>query len=375
MRPATFTSHLRETDNLETMLTPVQQGIEGIEPGDNLLMEYGNTATLLKFENARVGPMDPLMIRVNRNVNVYCAGNIFLNRPDDPYTHRNPAQRIKDMARVEILGSHKVSLQYDDELGIHLSRSENHSDVYLNLAKRYADGHVEKCFEAIEVTHGDRFIEDRLRSMTRPGFFETNIRPFLEGRPTGLEAPAYRTRNNIITGLPRRVMKDNNDTKPHFDSFERSEGFRWFERVCEHTEEDQPVYIGSKEEVYIVPAGNPDRIDGLGKVPEKQTKILWFSNNYIGGYNPREENMVRGDFCPPSLGKEPFVFTAIGRYQSPKNCVFNGEPEIITADMGQAMAHFKETDFSEFKDTVQTYINSQRTQTPILYMGASPQTR
>jgi len=64
------------------------------------------------------------------------------------------------------------------------------------------------------------------------------------------------------------------------------------------------------------------------------------------------------------LDNEPFIFSAMGIKQNCKNTIFDGEPEVITGDTNEALAHFKTTDFKEFGDIIEAYAQRVREPTP-----------
>lgn len=200
----------------------------------------------------------------------------------------------------------------------------------------------------------------KLKEITRPKYFEQNVVPFLENRPTDFEMPKWISKDNILTGLAKMIKGSSDLRKPNYKKFDSSVGNDWLFNVTKDLEHGDFVYIGSKEEVYLLSFEKEDR---------EVAKPFWFSNNYLGAMNKfdMEKPLFKGngyyDFTeyrtsnPPSFNKKPFIFTAMGRNQDRKNSVFTGEPDLITADLSEALSHFKKTDFKEFDDVVKNYAN------------------
>jgi hypothetical protein len=367
-----------EVQSLDNILLPVKETIETLQKGENILVEAGNQISLLKYESAQVGSQDPLRVRMNRHTSITCLGNLFRNDPNDPYTHKDPSKRITAKARAEILGTHRIDFTLDDEFGIYLPSADSHTDLYLTLANKFGDGRVEKLFDNITVVADESLLVRRLQEITRPQYFEQNVVPFLESRTTDLEMPKWILNGNFLTGLVKMIKGSPDSRKPNYGRFNMSVAHDWLSNVAKYLEHGDFVYVGSKEEVYLLGVAKDD--DGSlymqGTYTTSSKPMLWFSNNYLGhmSKSDMQRPMFKGDGpCnvaryrtsnPPSFDEQPFIFTAMGRSQDCKNSIFTGEPDLITGDLSEALTHFRTTDFKEFEDVVKNYANKVNEPTP-----------
>jgi len=352
--------------DIKKFLIPITRQTDSIKPGQNILFDFGNRVSLMKFERFETGPTDPLSIRVNRHTSIYCMGNILIPSADSPLTHENPQKRIDEKARAHVLGTHRIDFEPDPEFDIYLPSAEKHTDLYLDLANKFADGRIEKIHKKLDIMVGDDLITKRLNQITRPKYFKKNITPFLESRATNLEMPGWKEKK--ILGL----FKIKSEEKRHQKAREK------YDELSNELNEDNFIYIGCKEEVFLLGPSKednlyPDMQEWNGR--KKVKPILFFSNNYLGNLSRREadkplfkpkdewEKRVGGGqeyrySDIPGFDGIPFIFSAIGRIKDcgcSKNNLFTGEPELITGNLDEALEHFETTDFSEFKDIVTKY--------------------
>lgn len=355
--------------SLDDVLLPVKETIQPLEEGENVLIEYGNTISLLKYEGAEIGSNDPLKVRANRHTNVYCLGNLLFPQKGDPLTDPDPSKKIEEKARAEILGTHRIDFNFDDEFGIHIPSAEQHTDLYLELANKYADNRVESVYDKIDITTGDSAITDKLKKITRPQYFEQNVLPFIENRTTDRELPGWNDNGNFFSGLLNKAKGTDDKRKPIYRKFNKLVALDWFSRATNHMEHGSFVYVGCNEEVYLLGVAKDD--DGKpymqGTYNTSTKPMFWFSNNLLGHMSAGDMNkpLFKGQgLCnvavyrtsePPGFNGEPFIFTAMGRTQDCKNHMFTGEPDIITGDLSEALSHFRTTDFNEFEDIVKAY--------------------
>ncbi len=358
-----------EVESLDSLLMPVKETIEPLQKGENVLIEAGNQISVLKYEDAEIGSVDPLQIRVNRRGRAFCVGNVQFPRLDESYASKNPSKRIVAKARGEILGTHRLDFTFDDEFGIYFPSAEDHTDLYLTLAKKFGDGRIEKVFDNINVIADESLLVKRLKEVTRPEYFEQNVAPFLENRPTDLEMPKWVSNGNFLKGLVRKFKGSSDSRKPNYGRFTMLAGYEWLYNVAKGLKHGDFVYVGSKEEVYLFNAVKDGDVPLYmkGTYSISSEPALWFSNNYIGnmGKFDMEKSLFKGnDICDlteyrtsgtPGFDGKPFIFSAIGRRQNHKNRVFIGEPDLITSDLCEAVSHFRTTDFKEFEDIVAIY--------------------
>ena len=367
-----------EIQSSDSILLPIKETVEPLQKGENILVEAGNQISLLKYEGAEVGSSDPLSVRMNRHTSVYCIGNILMPSENDPYTHKDPSKRITAKARVEILGTHRIDFNFDDEFGVYLPSADSHTDLYLTLANKFGDGRIEKVFDNVTVIADESLLVKRLQEITRPQYFEQNILPFLENRVTDLEMPKWITNGNLLTGLVKMIKGNSDSRKPNYGRFNNSVAHDWLSNVAKDLEHGDFVYVGSKEEVYLLSVAKDD--DGSlymqGTYTTSAKPMFWFSNNYLGHMSKfdMQRPMFKGNgSCnvaqyrtsnPPGFEGQPFIFTAMGRSQNCKNSIFTGEPDLITGDLSEALTHFRTTDFKEFEDVVKNYANKVNEPTP-----------
>ncbi len=368
----------KEVSSLDNMLSPVKQIIEPLDKGQNVLIQFGDTVSLLKYEGAEIGSTDPLNVRANRHTNIMCIGNLLMPRDNDPYTHRDSSKRITEKARVEILRTHRIDFDFDKEFGIYLPSAENHTDLYLTLANKFGDGHIEKTVDGVTIIADEGLLVEKLKEISRPQYFEKNIIPFIENRNTDLEMPKWGTKGNIVTGLINRFRGNGDLRKPSYGKFNMWVANDWLTRATKDLEHGDFVYVGSKEEVYLLSVAKND--DGSlymqGTYTTSTKPMLHFSNNYLGHMSKfdMQRPMFKGSgSCnvaeyrtsdAPGFNGVPFVFSSIGRKQNCKNSIFTGEPDIITGNLEEALGHFETTDFKEFGDIVKAYSHKAHEPTP-----------
>jgi hypothetical protein len=371
-----------EIASLDHVLLPVKETIEPLQKGENILIEAGDRISLLKYEGAEIGSSDPLSIRVNRHTSVLCLGNILMPTSNDPYTHRDRSKRITKNARIEILGTHRIDFTLDEEFGIYLPSADSHTDLYLTLANEFGDGRVEKVFDNITAVVGESAILKRLQEITRPQYLEQNVLPFLESRMTDLVMPGCETNQNLLAGLAKLVRRKSDSRKPRYARFSMFVAHDWLSNVAKDLEHGDFVYVGSKEEVYLLGVAKNDagHLFMQGTYTTSTKPMLWFSNNYLGHmsrFDMERPKFLGSGYCnaaeyrtsdPPSFDGIPFIFSTMGRSQDCKNAIFTGEPDVITGDLSEALNHFRTTDFREFEDVVEAYANKVKEPTP----GAKP---
>ncbi len=373
------TTNSNEVESLDNMLLPVKQVVEPLEKGQNILIQFGDSVSLLKYEGAEIGSSDPLRVRANRHTSIMCIGNILMPQEGDPYTHKDPSKRITAKARIEILGTHRLDFDFDQEFGLYLPSAESHTDLYLTLANKFGDGRVEKTVDGVTVIADESLLVDKLKEITRPGYFERNVVPFLENRGTDLEMPKWVTKGNMITGLINRFKSNGDSRKPSYGSFNMWVAHDWLTRATKDLEHGDFVYVGSKEEVYLLGVAKDDDDGSLymqGTYTTSTKPMLYFSNNFLGHMSKfdMQKPMFRGSgsvnvaeyrtSSAPGFEEAPFIFTSMGRKQDCKNSIFTGEPYVITGDLEEALQHFRTTDFKEFEDVVKAYAHKIKEPTP-----------
>lgn len=373
-----ITSENKEVLSLDKMLLPIKQVTEPLEKGQNILVQFGDTVSLLKYEGFGIGSPNPLNVRANRHTSIMCLGNLFNRDPNDPLTHKDPTKKIIEKARIEVFGTHRIDFNLDQEFGIYLPSAESHTDLYLTLANKFGDGHIEKTVGKINVIADEELLTEKLKEITRPQYFEKNVVPFLEDRNTELEMPKWVTKGNLITGLMNKLKGGDDSGKPSYSRFNMWVANDWLTDATKDLEHGSFVYVGAKEEVYLlgVAKENDKSLYMQGTYTTSTKPMLWFSNNYLGHMSKfdMQRPMFKEDgpcnvaeyrtFDAPGFNGTPFIFTAMGRSQDCKNSIFTGEPDIITGDLEKALGHFRTTDFGEFEDVIKAYHKKIHEPTP-----------
>jgi hypothetical protein len=365
------------------IIIPYKRILETLVKGENLIVDNGNELALLKFEDVKVGSFEPNEVRLDRSILIRCM-------IDD-------AQKdITEKAKIEIYATHRINFTFDEEFGIYLPSSDINTDLFLNLADRYKDGSIKRRYKQLSIISDEDSVRKRMQEVTRPDYFYNNILPFLENRETNLEMP----KSGNVLEVKRRKNKDDShsvnlvqkianlftdaeENIKHLEEaslvgFDRSVGRDWLSTVAKELDHGDFVYIGSKEEVYLL--GIAKNKDGSLYGEEgyiRSTKpLLWFSNNYLGKQSHlmrelslrlKEKEDNPSDYIllePPSVNLRPFIFSAMGRAQDYKNSIFTGKPDLITGNLKEALDHFKRTDFREFEDIVISYATKIRDPTP-----------
>lgn len=303
--------------------------------GANILffLEKGKSFYLIKYEKHDFSITDGSRSRVNRNAFV---GSLF----------RSGSRRIRRKATANVYGSHRLDFEWDEEFGIWLVCSEGR-DLFLNLEWEYSDGEI-ATYQPFRIAGTPIRIESILARLLRRNYFEKVIVPFLESSPTEFNPP------------PRPRLK----RRFFWREKEKDSIHKRFEKAVARLAQGDFVYVGSKEEVYLLTLAKND--DGKpymqGTYTTSAKPMLFFSNgflNFLSVYDARQGKEMPGFFnCFGE--KKPFIFPAIKRYQHCQHTIFTGEPELITGDKKKALEHFATTDFAEFADVVEKYADNHK---------------
>jgi hypothetical protein len=373
------------------LFDPIKVITDNLNKKENILVKRNNNYSLLKYDGIDLISNNPINVRVNRKVNIVCIGNFI--RPDwayegegekkwqkerdnNPLTHKNPAKRVVKKLITNFYGTHRIDFSYDSEFDIHLVNSDN-NDLYLNIANKYANGDSKKLFDSIDLIVGDETIIKELSKITKPEYFKKSILPFIESRPTDLEIPKWHTNSDIITKALNFFKKKS--IKPNYSKFDMSVGWNWLTNVTENMNHGDFLYVGSKKDVYLMGITKlNNKVVSQGTYTTSTKPMLFFSNTFVGnmGVMDMKRRLWMGEpnepyNCgeyrssdPPGFNKKPYIFSAIGRHQCCKLSLFDGEPDIITGNLNDALEHFQTTDFKEFIDIVEKYALKIKDQTP-----------
>ncbi|MFT5360039.1 MAG: hypothetical protein ACI88L_000517 [Candidatus Paceibacteria bacterium] len=307
-----------------------------LEVGANLLVIRDGVRYLMKYESFGTLEEKSNVFSFNRHYNMpgrslYPDGTL-----DDRLKHK-----------LHIYGTHMIKFVRDEEFDLLMPSSEI-SDIFLILAKESKDSEIESFTEDLRFILDDFRIEKYLSNVLPPNYVKNIIIPFMNGKATKLKIPGSvnLTLRNLLSKKGRSLFAEYTEKSKHGDF----------------------VYVGCKEEVYLLGvAKHNGRLYMQGTYTTSTKPILYFSNNYINfiSKHDAEKPKFRGEgsvnvaeyrtYDIPSFHSKPFVFPQIGRSQNCKNVIFTGEPEIVTSNIEEAIEHFVTTDFAEYSEVVRSY--------------------
>lgn len=318
----------------EEVIEPFKRMFSGIKKGENMLLDFGEEGcSLLKFEELRTEILPFNEHRLHRHTIIGCILQEY--------------KGIRHHVYGCVYGTHRLDFTHDKELGIYLPSSSNR-DMFLDLADLTGDGEIIKKEALPTVIASPGGIRLRFKEIAREKYFEDVIEPFLAGELTKFKVPRW---------------------KRHVLPFKLHHMLRRYARAVRPLAHGDFVYIGCKEEVYCMAVAKNEFGDPYmqGTYTTSAKPPLYFSNNHLEFISRHDAEMPKhkgGGPCNvaqyrtydiPGFGGKPFIFPQMGRTQNCKNTIFTGEPDIITGDILEALAHFAHTDFAEFSDIVEHY--------------------
>lgn len=325
----------------EEVIEPFKRMFDGVKEGENMLLDFGGAdCSLLKFEKLEADILPFYQFRLRRQTTISCILQEY--------------KGIRYHVYGCVYGTHRLDFTYDKELGIYLPFSWD-KDMFLDLADLTDDGEViKKEVLPMVITSADGIrLLLKEKEIVREKYFENVVEPFLAGEPTKFEVPRWK-RHILPFNLRHMLVR--------------------YAKAVQTLSHGDFVYAGCKEEVYCMAVakdefGNPAM---QGTYTTSAKPPLYFSNNYLEFISRHEAEMPKhkGDgpcngaryrtYDIPGFGGKPFIFPQMGRTQNSKNTIFTGEPDIITGDVQEALAHFRTTDFAEFSDIVERYAHTMR---------------
>jgi len=331
-------------------LVPFNQQLSPIKEGQNILLCVGGVYSLMKYEYHKTETEGYHRHRYNRHGFINTAlGDLLLPKTSEERRKADERRRREwKRHKGNIYGTHRLDFSLDEEFNLFLPSSTSR-DIFLTLARETSSGEIVPRDDVVEIISGDNLITDKLQEITRPAYFEKVVLPLLEGRCTEFQAPRWSKR------LFRKVNK--------WTLLER------FERETRDLEHGAFVYVGCKEEVYLLGIARHSNGEPYmqGTYSTSTKPIFYFSNNYLEFISRRDvkKPMFKGNgscnvavyrtYDIPGFEGGPFIFPQMGRKQDCKNTLFTGEPELITGNVDEALGHFASTDFAEFADVVRRY--------------------
>ncbi len=333
----------------------IHQFVE-VEEGQNILLKMGNSYSLMKYEKSYTETESADSHRYNRHTRIHTGIGDFLFANTKEKKQKLNERRRREWKRHKgnVYGTHRLDFTFDEEFELFLPSSKD-SDMFLTLARETSDGEVVLNGDVIEVTTDNDLIESRLRGITYPQYFNAVVVPFLENRHTEFQIPKY----------SKRWFRKTN----RFTLCDR------FEKETQKLEHGAFVYVGCKEEVYLLGLARND--DGSvymqGTYTTSTKPLFYFSNNYldfVSKYDAEKPKFDGDGMCNVAeyrtydiseFSGQKFIFPQMGRTQDCKNTIFTGEPELITGDSEKALEHFTSTDFAEFSGIVERYAKSIKT--------------
>lgn len=313
---------------------------DGIQPGDVILIAHGGDYALVRYQAHDTEIETGNDHRLNRRMYAVDSSQLWETRP------RN---RSTDRLKGNVYGTACLRFAWDEEFDIFLPTAYS-PDTFVRLANRDTAGNVVASHEPVSVIRGRAAILERLATIVRPGYLATVVHPFLDGRATAYELPRWHARAclKLIPGLQRD-----------------------YARVARQRAKGDLIYVGCKEEVFLLGAAMTDdsSLYWQGTYTASTKPPLFFTNAGLDHANARDGSFLgtasrtgliaalRARFGRERHGARdiPFVCPQMGRSQCCKYTVFTGEPELITGDLGEALQHFATTDFAEYGDLVARY--------------------
>ncbi len=339
---------LRTEEKISQALVPLNKKLALIEAGQNILLKVGNTYSLMKYEGHNAEIEKHNIHRFSRNLKIMTSNWHFADTKKKQQKLIKKQHREWKRYKGNIYGTHRLDFTFDEEFGIFLPSSDGR-DMFLTLARETFDGDIVPRKDVIDIISDDDLIVTKLREITRPQYFSTVVAPFLENRCTEFKIPK---RSKLL------IFEANKFTL-----------LNRFERATRDIKHGAFVYVGSKEEVYLLglARGNNGRPYMQGTYSTSTKPMFYFSNNYlefISRHDAQKPKFKWGGDCNvavyraydiPGFRRHPFIFPQMGRRQNCKNTIFTGKPQLITGNVNEAIAHFTTTDFAEFADIVSLY--------------------
>lgn len=311
-----------------------------IPAGKLILVDFGEKKSLMWFERYDSYTRESSRTRINRYYSI------------PSWDRRLPDGRgIKEVTTSCIFGTHRLDFEKDLEFGIFLPSSFAR-DIFLESAYFLEDGTTVAMMDPPKVFTDIPAIEGKIEIIARPKYFLEVITPFLEAKPTMFRVPHWR--------------------KKWFRKINMQTLHARYEKATRELKHGSFVYVGCKEEVYLLGIAREDGGSPYmqGTYTTSTKPLLYFSNNYLD-FTSRwdaEKPKFKGDgLCNVAIYRtyeiagfddQPFIFPQMGRAQDCKNTIFTGEPELITGNIGEALEHFKTTDFAEYIDMVDKYAST-----------------
>lgn len=323
-------------------LTPLCHAFDTIEQGKNILVSLNDLFSIIKFAGYWEYKRAAGWSRINRNCSIPSSNRTL---PD--------GRKVKEVVTSIIYGQCRLDFRYDPEFDLYLPQSHS-QDMILELVFHLQDGSIYNYPNFPKVCSDQAEIAEKVRTITRPNYYEQVVVPFLESRPTFYEMPSWK----------KSFFHRINMTKLH----------NRYDKAVSILEHGSFVYVGCKEEVYLlcVAKGADGKPFMQGTYTTSTKPIFYFSNNYLDFMSRHEAEKPKfqggdDDLCnvavyrtkdPSGFCGKPFIFPQMGRTQDCKNAIFTGEPEIITGNLNEALDHFRTTDFAGFSEIVRKYANS-----------------
>ena len=341
-------SRLAEVTEVPEEFVPYNEQLASVNPGDNVLYKVDNVYSLLKYERHDTSIENHDVHRYSRHASFVTSDWLLADTNEKRQRLTEQQQKERRRYKSNIYGTHGLEFKQDQEFDLYLPSSEK-SDLFLTVARENNEGEATQTEHIIEVTTNPDEIVSELQRITRPLYFETVITPFLRGRSTSLKIPSWNSR--WYHRVNRRTLLSR------------------FEKKTRHLKHGDFVYVGCKEEVYLLGLARDenDMPYMQGTYTTSIKPMFYFSHNYLNfiSRHDAEKPKFSGEgacnvakyrtYDVPEFGDQPFVFPQMGRRQNCKNTIFNSEPQLITGNVDEAMDHFATTDFAEFADVVRRY--------------------
>lgn len=319
--------------------------------GQNVLFDFGNKLSLVKFKSFEFEVLDPNIM--------YAGGVRILNgisllkafRPEEDWSNCRDdlADGIKAKLSANVYATHRLDFTLDKEFQVYFPNTSMGTDLMFEIRHAFSGGKITDVSGSPKITNDPFLINERLRQIVRPQYFEQVVVPFLESRPTSIRIPGTKSWKEWFAAKKKQAVRS------------------WDEllKPVKNIQQGDFLYVGSSDQVYLL--GAVYSRDGLSRYYSTKPS-LYFARNYLGFTSqhqgtlkpppPGVEYYDSGkylDWDIPGFQGKRFVFLQIGRGQDCKNSCDMWNATIITSSLEEAVEHFKMTDFAEYGDLVVEY--------------------
>ena len=252
------------------------------------------------------------------------------------YRARTPDERLV----ISTEASHLIECRWNEMYQTYIPSSTD-SRYVADIAMK-KDGVVSENKNLPQFFTNKNEIIEKLSERISPLYVKQVIIPFLLEKPTGLVAPSWKKHPG------NQFMCAN-----------------WLWKRLPDLKHGEFVYLGSKNQVSLLCPALDEGEDFFymqGTYITSTRPVLLFANTCLGFSGFHEVKNERD--MPGFMGKDvsgvaplwhPFIFPMISEGQNCKIAIFNGEPEVVTTNIVDALYHFAKTPFAPWREMLRKY--------------------